>query len=180
MFVLYCSLLSRMTFCSNLYTLIKNIILVKNASHHLSLQWAIIFARSPIAGHYDKQNNNKQVWILWELPHVTQIWSEQMVLEKVMPTDLAKVGHGSSICEECHICNTARDLIPCLFCLSYLKSWKKERSPSKDFMGVGGSAGKQNAVCFVSVFLPLRVFASGKGEVLLTDHHYNPKSRYQW
>ena len=143
MFVLYCSLLSRMTFCSNLCTLIKNIILVKNANHHLSLQWAIIFARSLIGGHYDKQNNNEQVWILWELPHVTQIWSEQMVLEKVMPTDLVKVGHRSSICKESNIYNTARDLIPYLFCLSYLKSWKKEWSPSKDLWGWGAAQGSK-------------------------------------
>lgn len=68
-----------------------------------------------------------------------------MVLEKVMPTDLVKVGHRSSFCKECNICSIARDLIP-PFVLSELpKKLKKSEAQVKIWGGGGGRRGAQGS-----------------------------------
>ena len=42
--------------------------------------------KSNIKDHHNKYNNNKTVWNIWVLPKCdTNIWSEQMLLEKFCP-----------------------------------------------------------------------------------------------
>ena len=65
---------------NNVYILIKNTLLLKNATHNLSLQQVMVVTGSQIT---IMDITMKKFEISWELPKCdTEIWSEQVLLEK--------------------------------------------------------------------------------------------------
>ena len=89
MLILYCSLSDVQThYMQTMYMPeFKNILMLKNANHHLSLQWATVVT-SKITDHRS-QNNNEKVWNTARITKIWQIQNEQInAIEKMEPRNL--------------------------------------------------------------------------------------------